>query len=498
MRTCLWLTILLVVLASIVAAQDPLTILDQLPPPEVEYETAPVNSYPHEEQKVVEEYPKLVPPEPEPANIDTGKLIDQSTPASFKSLANLVKTISTPQASKTVEISEEKNEIQVSKPAQIDPTKIKIVPARSKAYQSFKILQNNQLISDWQSSLQQNYQLFCESIELSQKFSQNSAQKGEEASEEEGEEGAEKSFDAVFAKAKGLQKKEKWSEIIELFQENGEAADSKEGLEMILESRLNEAKTDLNSIKRSGDRLARLDKKNPWANYALAYYFYNAKKPNPTKASNYLNLALKAKNPPPGASKLYWTALLKKLWMVPLLLLAALIGGVNHVMKKKKAAKLLLAEGESSEPESTTEPTSDAGKTGLAAKLSPLLKKLQPLLDKLKKKKPEAGPVETDADLDSNQQTAEVQQSAESVEPAEPTDSADSDESDESAESVESVEPVEPVESAEPAEAAAAEESFGEEIAEQAPASEEEPGEPDETLLTEPVEASEEEPVKEE
>jgi len=398
----IWLILLFMLPFSALTAQDALSILESLPPPQVEYKTAPANSYPTSNPGQEKILPTEIQPPPEKSlAIDTKKIIEQVTPRPIKSLANVVQSISSPPASETRPIKEStRNEVIYQKPAEIQATRVKVVEAPSKAYQSFRTLQKNSLIAEWQAAMQQNLQLFTDCIELSQKIpasDKTAAKEGKESEETEdgGEEtteetGDSKSFDSVFAKVKGLQKKEKWKDIIETFEENPDAAETKEGLEFILEASLNQEKPDVNSIRRNGNSLLKLDKKNAWGNYAMAYYYYNSRKPNATKGAQHLDTALKAKKPPPGASKLYWMTLLKKLWIVGLLLLGAIIGGINHVMKKKKAAQINLddisdasSQGENS-VEAPTEPS-----PGLAGKLKPLLDKLQPILDKIRRKKPQ-------------------------------------------------------------------------------------------------------------
>ncbi len=398
MKSAVWLILLFLLPFSTLTAQDALSILESLPPPQVEYQTAPENSYP----TVQTEPEKLLPtqietPQPKSVSVDTEKLIDQVTPQPFKSLAGIVKNISSSPASETKPLkASTKNEAIYEKPAEIQTAKVKVVEAPSKAYQSFRTLQKNSLVEEWQVAIQKNLQLVSDCIELSQQqpIADKTVPKGDKEETEEGtdesaeEPGDSKSFDSVFAKVKGLQKKEKWKEIIETFEENPDAGETKEGLEFILEALLNQEKPDVNSIRRNGNSLLQLDKKSAWGNYAMAYYYYNSRKPNAAKGAKHLDEALKAKKPPPGASKLYWMNLLKKLWIVGLLILGAIIGGINHVIKKKKAAQIILDDNESPPQEGITEEAPALPSSGLAGKLKPLIDKLQPLLDKIRKKKP--------------------------------------------------------------------------------------------------------------
>ncbi|MFZ5950676.1 MAG: hypothetical protein ACOYXC_08220 [Candidatus Rifleibacteriota bacterium] len=431
-------------LSTILQAQDPLAILEQLPPPEVEYPKAPAKSYPpaeldqtDEDDMSAEVAPVNAPPLP-PPKIDTKKLIEQNTPRVVKSLSGLIKSISQPTASKTTEIAsspkavavkaaESKdgakplNEAEVKKPKIIKP-----LPIQTQAYQALKTLQKNPLIDEWDSALKKDYSLFLEAIELSQKMSaekegSEDPVEGEEGSEtEEGKEKG-KSFDSVFAKAAGLKKSEKWKDIANLMKDNPEAAETPEGLELSIEANLSLEKPNIMAAKRSADALLKKDKENGWANYAMALHFLSAKKPNTEKGSTHLDLALKAKNPPAGASKLYWSMMLKKIVPVFLILLAGIIGGINQIIKKKKAARALLEGDGQAQPEPVS---SEVPVSGLAAKFKPMLEKLAPLLQKFQKKKTTGAEIETPPPS-SEQVVTEVPE-ANPTEPEEPTEQQNS------------------------------------------------------------------------
>jgi hypothetical protein len=269
--------------------------------------------------------------------------------------------------------------------------KFKIAAPKVNVYDNFVTLGKNQLIAEVEQSLQQNYDLFVNVVELSQKLEAEKAEKEAEKDVEEVEETEGKSYDAVFAKAEGLKKKEKWSDIESLFSDNPEAGDTQEGLEYQLEAKLNAKKPNYFHSKRIADQLIKKDKKHPLANYALALYYYNAKRPNPTKAASHLDIARNAKNPPAGASKLYWMTLLKKLWIVILILVAAIVGGIDYLRKKKKKQAALTediseanSEGEDNEEGKQPEEAEPASKSKLQEKLGPLLEKLNPVKEKLK------------------------------------------------------------------------------------------------------------------
>ncbi|MEW6711215.1 MAG: hypothetical protein AB1403_15415, partial [Candidatus Riflebacteria bacterium] len=312
--------VFILAISGTLQAQDPLSILEQLPPPEVEYPKAPAKSYPPVEidQADDEDYsaataPVNAPPLP-PPKIDTKKLIEQNTPRVVKSLSGLIKNISQPAASKTAEIASSPqvvaanaNNKETAKPltdAEVKKAKIsKPLPIQTQAYQALKTLRKNPLIDEWDIALKKDYQLFLDSIELSQKMSAKNADseepvEGEEGSETEDGQEKGKSFDSVFAKAAGLKKSEKWKDIANLLKDNPEAAETPEGLELSIEANLSLEKPNIMAAKRSADALLKKDKQNGWANYAMAMHFFSAKKPNTAKASTHLDLALKAKNPP--------------------------------------------------------------------------------------------------------------------------------------------------------------------------------------------------------
>jgi len=406
--------VFILAISGTLQAQDPLSILEQLPPPEVEYPKAPAKSYPpleidqaDDEDYAAEVAPVNAPPLP-PPKIDTKKLIEQNTPRVVKSLSNLIKNISQPEASKTAVIASSPqvmaanaNRKKTAKPlTDAKEKKVKIskpLPIQTQVYQALKTLRKNPLIDEWDIALKKDYQLFLDAIALSQKMSAKNADSeepvdGKEVSETEDGQEKGKSFDSVFAKIAGLKKSEKWKDIANLLKDNPEAAETPEGLELSIEANLSLEKPNTMAAKRSADALLKKDKQNGWANYAMALHFYNAKKPNTAKASTHLDLALKAKNPPAGASKLYWSMMLKKIAPVVLILLAGIIGGINQIIKKKKAARALLEGEGQAQPEQIP---AEAPVSGLAAKLKSLFEKLAPLLQKFQKKKTVAPEIET-------------------------------------------------------------------------------------------------------
>jgi hypothetical protein len=380
---------------SLLASEDAFSILENLPAPEVKYEKAPVNSYPEIDFPSRQQIQKPVEPEPKPGKpIDPKQLIDKVAPPAMKSISRLVENLARPleiKATDTSDTGEDEPLVDGSMGRRAPTGKFKIAAPNVNVYDNFVTLGKNQLIAEVEQSLQQNYDLFVNVVELSQKLEAEKAEKEAEKDVEEVEETEGKSYDAVFAKAEGLKKKEKWSDIESLFSDNPEAGDTQEGLEYQLEAKLNAKKPNYFHSKRIADQLIKKDKKHPLANYALALYYYNAKRPNPTKAASHLDIARNAKNPPAGASKLYWMTLLKKLWIVILILVAAIVGGIDYLRKKKKKQAALTediseanSEGEDNEEGKQPEEAEPASKSKLQEKLGPLLEKLNPVKEKLK------------------------------------------------------------------------------------------------------------------
>jgi hypothetical protein len=208
-----------------------------------------------------------------------------------------------------------------------------------------------------------------------------------------------KGADALFVKIKKLKKKEKWKDIKKLLSKNKEIAATKKGLEYQIEAELNSKKVSYSRAKSAASKLLKQDKKSPWGNYAMALYYHNARKPKPKRVTKYLNLALKAKNPPPGASTLYWTIFLKKIWFIPVLLIAGIIGGINHLKKKKAAATGEMPEQENEQQAETETPIEpEVRPEGWKGKLFDIKQKAKPFIDKLvqkfKKSKKAAKPTE--------------------------------------------------------------------------------------------------------
>ena len=444
---------------------DPEEILRQLPPPEVNYTLPEIRAVKPPvtlpDYSTVEHYGRLRPSTKElersleqiksvaenPAVSSTIKLIknlsdnengsDQPSRASQKDnptdgRSQPSPTVSSAQRPSTSTDAQSRPLVVKPPPVEITPKAPAYPPPTGKLMAAWKTLRNNPGLVEFEESLTRDRQLvedtFAMAMQLSADKSEEQPGDGEEIQEgEEGDESAPAgSHDAVLATAMGLHKKQDWKGLKNLFLENPEAGETKDGLRYIIEAEINEAKPNYLQIRRYSDQLRGIDENDTMANYGLALYHYNARKPDTSKAGEYLAVALKAKNPPEGASAFYWKLTFKK-FMIPLLLvIAGLIGGISHVIKKKKAAATIdldkPAEETSTEPEKKPQ-----GK--LMQKLAPLLDKFKGLFARFKKKKavePDAEPTTEETASESSEE--EVEESAEGQESAEEKSEEESEE----------------------------------------------------------------------
>ena len=255
-----------------------------------------------------------------------------------------------------------------------------VPPPTGNLMAAYKTLRQNPALLEFEQSLSRDRQLAVDAFEVSLQLAANppKTETDDGNVEIDGAEDADTapagSHDAVLATAMGLYKKQDWKGLKDLFSENPEAGDTKDGLKYQIEAEANEAKPNYMIIRRYSDQLVKIDKQDPMGNYGLALAYYNAKKPNTAKAQEHLAIALKAKTPPEGASSLYWSMTFKK-FMIPLLIvIAALIGGISKVIKKKKAAALDILD----QPTDQAKPEAEVKQPGK------LMQKLAPLIDKLK------------------------------------------------------------------------------------------------------------------
>jgi hypothetical protein len=457
--------------SAAMAEIDPEEILRQLPPPEVNYTLPEIRAVKPPvtlpDYSTVEYYGRSKPSTKElersirqiksladnPAVSSTLRLIkhlsddvkadnENSTPA-VQSGAATQKTAQQPQASVD----------SLTPPRAIKPPPVAAAPATPVApatpsyppptgnlMSAWQTLRKNPGLAELEASLARDRQLAEDTFTMAMLLSADQPAEGDEVAAEgetEGESAPAGSHDAVLATAIGLYKQQDWKGLKNLFAENPEAGETKDGLRYIIEAEINEAKPNYMQVRRYSDQLRGLDENDAMANYGLALYHYNAKKPDTAKAGEHLAVALKAKNPPQGASAFYWKMTFNK-FMIPLLLvIAGLIGGISHVIKKRKAAATI----DLDKPAAAVKTEAEAKPKGkLTQKLAPLLDKFKGLLARFKKKKAAdidiSAPEKTEAvagaaEAQEIEESADDQESAEEESEEEAEESAEDEESDE-------------------------------------------------------------------
>lgn len=474
---------------EVMAEIDPEEILRQLPPPEVNYTLPEIRAVKPPvtlpDYSTVEHYGRPRPSTKElersleqiksvtenPAVSSTIKLIkdlsddkrgsDQPSQSSQTDNPRESKTQPSPTESSTQKPSSNtettpRPEVVKPPPVEIAPKAPAYPPPTGKLLASWQTLRKNPGLIELEESLTRDRQLvedtFAMAIQLSADKSAEQGEEGEQPEggadgevegEGEGEDTAPAgSHDAVLATAMGLHKKQDWKGLKNLFQDNPEAGETKDGLRYIIEAEINEAKPNYMQVRRYSNQLLGLDENDAMANYGLAIYYYNASKPDTSKAGDHLAVALKAKNPPEGASAFYWKLTFKK-FMIPLLLvIAGLIGGISHVIKKKKAAATIDLD---SPAKSETAEAEEKPQGKLMQKLAPLLDKFKGLFARFKKKKAAEPDIarttsEATATESSEEEVTEADEGAEESEESAEDEESDEEESDEESEDEEEAE----------------------------------------------------------
>lgn len=419
-KNCITLLLLLVLAWSpIIAEIDPEEILRQLPPPEVNYTLPEIRTVKQPvalpDYSTAEHYgkPATSKREFERSLKSVKSLLEtQAVTSTIKLIGNLAnkqqKSMSPADraASGSQPGAKGPNPVQSAQTAQSDakpqtasteravkppPVALKpaVPPPTGNLMAAYKTLRQNPALLEFEQSLSRDRQLAVDTFEVAlqlaanpPKTESNDSESAIDESEEE-EKAPAGTHDAVLATAMGLYKKQDWKGLKDLFSENQEAGETKDGLKYQIEAEAKEAKPNYMQIRRYSDQLVKIDEQDPMGNYGLALAYYNAKKPNTAKAQEHLAVALKAKTPPEGASSLYWSMTFKK-FMIPLLIvIAALIGGISKVIKKKKAAALDILD----QPADQIKPEAETKQPGkLMQKLTPLIDKLKGIMSRFKKK----------------------------------------------------------------------------------------------------------------
>ncbi len=400
----LFLTILplLSISISLLGAVSPEELLKQLPSPSVKYKVNPGFVIPERDQSHEISKPKVspipIPPRKEP--LPDLKKIKKQIPVlnSLQTIEKVVEHLSRKPIPKKMKVQDDEEAAKMA-------SRMKQLQKSSELGDAIEVLSKYYNYDNLKDYVQERVTFVSSfTLDVANEWEKKALDEEENPTDknisdnEDEEENDKNSFDSIFAQALKLKKKEKWKEIDALFKKNREAAKTPEGCVYLIEAQLNGTKINYSTIKRNGDTLLRKNQKDPWGNYALALYYVNAKRPNLKKAEKHLNLALANKNPPPGASKLYWMMKLKSMWLILLVLVAGTIGGVSTIIKKKKEAKIAaegLEEGESSGeaiPSATVEIENEVRPEGFKGKIWDLKQKLKPLLNKLNRKKGTAKP----------------------------------------------------------------------------------------------------------
>jgi len=425
----------LLFVAATLQANDPEDILRNLPAPEVHYPMEGIRIKPVPAIPAADPVP--LPPPARPYEIR--KLVDKAKETSgnpiVKTTRKIVETLSRPKAkvaththaiaSATRSIATGTLGLAAAKPQQtIQPTWV-VKAAKTLAENPVFTMLDARIASET-AFAKDVFDIYVQGYESEEKPAE--------------EEQPVAKFDSIMVTAAGLQKKAQWQELKNLFAENPEAGETVEGLRFQIEAEVNSAKPNYMNAQRFARQLLESEGDDPLGHYAMALFYYNSKKPNLTQAKKSLDIALKAKNPPAGASTLYWTMTLKGLAIPLLLVFSGLAGGVAHLIKKRKAAAVaMLLENEApakdadqAGPTALSESATPA--SGLKAKLQAISEKIRELLKKMPfgkgKGKPLPAPEENAANSEKTPGSA-IEAAKQSENPAEESDEEQSESSEE-------------------------------------------------------------------
>ena len=427
----------LLFVATTLQANDPEDILRNLPAPEVHYPVEEIRIKPVPAVPAADPVP--LPPPARPYEIR--KLVDKAKETSgnpiVKTTRKIVETLSRPKAkvaththaiaSATRSIATGTLGLAAAKPQQtIQPTWV-VKAAKTLAENPVFTMLDARIASET-AFAKDVFDIYVQGYESEEKPAE--------------EEQPVAKFDSIMVTAAGLQKKAQWQELKNLFAENPEAGETVEGLRFQIEAEVNSAKPNYMNAQRFARQLLESEGDDPLGHYAMAMFYYNSKKPNLTQAKKSLDIALKAKNPPAGASSLYWTMTLKGLAIPLLLVFAGLAGGVAHFIKKRKAAAVATLLENEATPAKDVDPAAPTAASesppppasGLKAKLQAISEKIRELLKKMPfgkgKSKPLPAPEENAANSEKTPGSA-IEAAKQSENPAEESDEEQSESSEE-------------------------------------------------------------------
>ena len=128
-------------------------------------------------------------------------------------------------------------------------------------------------------------------------------------------------------------------------EENEEEKDKEEEKEidytLLLNNSLKKKKLNYSELKSFAENIISKNSKDPLACYALALYYYSIKKPNYSKAYQYISFAIKPKRPPTGATILRWKIIIARFKLLHILFITFMIIVGLIASKKRQKQKNL-------------------------------------------------------------------------------------------------------------------------------------------------------------
>ena len=367
-------------MAATLQATDPEDILRNLPSPEVHYPVEEIKIRPA--PAVLATDPVPLPPPARP--YEMRKLVEKAGKTAdnpiVKTTRKIVETLSRPKAlvATHTQVPGSAKRTIATGTSNLAPAKPSPLIQPTRVVAAAKTLAENPVFTMLDARIASETAFAKEVFDL---YVQGGYEVEGTAAGEEKEQPTAK-FDSIMVTAAGMQKKAQWQELKNLFSDNPEAGETVEGLRFQIEAEINAAKPNYMSAQRFARQLLESESDDPLGHYAMALFHYNSKKPNLTQAKKSLAIAMKAKNPPAGASGLYWTMTLKGLAVPLLLVFAGIAGGVAHVLKKRKAAALAMLVEESETTGSEAAQTAATPPPGIPLPASGLKAKLQAIGDK--------------------------------------------------------------------------------------------------------------------
>ena len=126
-------------------------------------------------------------------------------------------------------------------------------------------------------------------------------------------------------------------------EENEEDKDKEEEIDytLLLKNSLKKKKLNYSELKSFAENIISKNSKDPLACYALALYYYSIKKPNYSKAYQYVSFAIKPKRPPTGATILRWKIIIARFKLLHIIFITfMIIIGLKASKKRQKQKNL--------------------------------------------------------------------------------------------------------------------------------------------------------------